>query len=363
MPPFKLPKESRPEPIDPEKQIWAARKDTDRAEILSLLLKGEPVLIEDRYQTGLDLLASLKKQVFVRYQNMDFEQERQKRSIFRDASNRLLIPVERQRIALKNAPDIGWLAKFYPDRNLFFLPLPQIQGLNSSWQWYVKGAHFPTLDVEIHPYYGVYFPTRFEHLFLFDKWLKNNRLKKSSALDLGTGCGVLTFMMLNNGYEHVLATDINPNALISVHENAVKHHLAERISLLQADLFDGCKDQHDLIVFNPPWIPASDNEFTGGINDAVYYQNPGLFTRFFEHSVHFLKSDGVLVFIFSNFAEINQITNYHPVRHELETGSRFYLSLKSTMKVKAASRRTKRVDRRKEEEVELWILKKNDQKS
>lgn len=361
MPPFKLTKVNRPEPIDPETQVWAARKDTDRAEILTLLLKGEQVLVEDRYQTGLDLLASLKKQVIGRSKELNFEQEREKRHIFREASNRLLIPVEKHRIALKNAPDIGWLAEFYPDRNLFFLPLPQIQGLNSSWQWYVRGVHFPTLDFEVHPYYGVYFPTRFEHLILFDKWLKNNRLNKSSAMDIGTGCGVLSFMLLNRGFDHVLATDIHPNALISVHENAVKHHLAGRISLLQADLFDGCTDQQDLIVFNPPWIPASNNEFTGGINDAVYYSNSSLFTRFFEHSVNFLKPDGVLVFIFSNFAEINQITNYHPVKYELETGNRFYLSGKSTMKVKAASRRTKRVDRRKEEEVELWILKKNDQ--
>jgi methylase of polypeptide subunit release factors len=353
-----IPIPNRPEPIPTDTPVWAAKKDTDRGEILQLLLKGEQVLVEDRFQTGLDLLASLKRQVFGKSKELDFEQEREKRRIFREASNRLLIPVEKHRIALKNAPDIGWLAKFYPDRNLFFMPLPQIQGLNSSWQWYVKGVHFPTLDFDIHPYYGVYFPTRFEHLQLFDKWLKNNRLNKVSAMDIGTGCGVLTFMLLNRGFDHVLATDIHPNALISVHENAVKHHLAERISLLQADLFDGCTDQQDLIVFNPPWIPASKNEFTGGINDAVYYKDPSLFTRFFEHSVNFLKPEGVLMFIFSNFAEINQITIYHPVKHELETGGRFVLSDMKRMKVKAASSRTKRIDRRLDEEVELWVLKK-----
>ncbi|HAQ36916.1 MAG TPA: methyltransferase type 11 [Saprospirales bacterium] len=358
--PFQLPKANIPEPIDPETQVWAAKKDTDRKQIIDLLLKGDQVLVEDRFQTGLDLLASLKKNVFFNHKNLQFDEERQKRRIFRDASNRLLIPVEKQRIALKNAPEIGWLAKFYPENEVFFLPLPQIQGLNSSWQWYVKGVHFPTLDVEIHPYYGVYFPTRFEHLIIFDKWLKNHRLKKSSALDLGTGCGVLSFMMLNNGYEHVLATDINPNALISVQENAVKQQLEDRISLMQSDLFEGCNDRHDLIVFNPPWIPASKNEVSGGINDAVYYTDHELFTSFFEDAVHFLKPDGELIIIFSNFARINQLTDHHPVENELEKGGRFVLAERQTMKVKAGSQHTKRVDRRLDEEVELWVLKKSD---
>ncbi len=358
MPPFNLQKPVIPSPISPQTPVWAAKKDTDRRQIIDLLLKGEQVLVEDRFQTGLDLLASLKKNVFFNHKNIHFDEEREKRRIFRDASNRLLIPVEKQTIALKNAPEIGWLAKFYPENEVFFLPLPQIQGLNSSWQWYVKGVLFPTLDVEIHPYYGVYFPTRFEHLILFDKWLKNNRLKKSSGMDVGTGCGVLSFMMLNDGFEHVLATDINPNALISVQENAVKRQMEDRISLMQTDLFEGCNDRHDLIVFNPPWIPASKSDVSGGINDAVYYTDHDLFDRFFKDAVHFLKPESTLVFIFSNFAEINELADHHPVTHELKNGNRYSLAGKSTMKVKAASSKTNRVDRRSQEEVQLWILKK-----
>ena len=356
--PFQLPKANRPEPIDPETSVWAAKKDTDRSEILQLLLKGEQVLVEDRFQTGLDLLASLKRQVFFKHKSLNFVEEREKRRIFREASNHLLIPVENHRIALKNSPEIGWLNGLYKDLNTFFLPLPQIQGLNSSWQWYTKGIHFPVLNDRIHPYYGVYFPTRFEHLILFDKWLKNNRLNKSSAMDIGTGCGVLTFMLLNKGYDHVLATDINPNALISVQEQANKNKLTEKITLRQANLFEGCVEKHDLIIFNPPWIPASKNEVSGGINDAVYYEDAGLFTRFFEDAIKFLNPEGVLIIIFSNFARINQLTDQDPVENELEKGGRFVLAEKQMMKVKAGSQRTKRVDRRLDEEVELWVLKK-----
>ena len=54
----------------------------------------------------------------------------------------------------------------------FYVPFPEVQGMNSSWQWYQKGLEVKTLDLTLHPYYGTYFPTRFDHLKLFDKWLK-----------------------------------------------------------------------------------------------------------------------------------------------------------------------------------------------
>jgi len=351
-----IPIPSRPEPIPTDTPVWAAKTDTDRKQVLQLLLKGEQVLVEDKFQTGLDLLASLKKQVFGSPKAFDYIEDRERRRIFRDASNRLLIPVEKHRIALKNAPEIGWLSNLYPEMKTFFLPLPQIQGLNSSWQWYQKGIKYPMLPFLIKPYFGVYFPTRIEHLLLFEKWLKNYPGEKDNAMDIGTGCGVLTFILLEKGFKHVFATDINQNAVISVLENAVANDLIARITLEITDLFGDHTEKQDMIVFNPPWIPSE--KHATGIDEAVYYDEQSLFERFFEGASERLKNEGQLIFIFSNFAEINQLTEYHPVVQELETGGRFQLYEKKTMKVKPASARIKRADHRKDEEVELWVLKK-----
>jgi len=351
-----IPLPNRPEPISTDTQVWAAKKDTDRKQILDLLMQGEQVLVEDRFQTGLDVLSSLKKQIIGKQKTLDFAEEKEKRRIFRDASNRLLIPIEKHRIALKNAPDIGWLSILYSQCDIFFLPLPQIQGLNSSWQWYQKGIQYPMLPFLIKPYYGVYFPTRIEHLLLFEKWLKNYSGEMKKAMDIGTGCGVLAFMLLQKGFKHVSATDINPNAIVSVLENAVANDRIARLNLEMTDLFGDHTEKQDLIVFNPPWIPSV--KYGNAIDEAVYYQDRSLFERFFEGASKRLKNEGQLIFIFSNFAQINHLAEDHPVENELEKGGRFHLAEKKTMRVKAASSRTKRTDHRNDEEVELWVLQK-----
>lgn len=84
----------------------------------------------------------------------------------------MLLEVVDQKLTVDKSPSIGWLEKLYPENNHFLLSFPQIQGMNSAWQWYEKGVSIPVLRNKIHPYYGTYFPTRFEHLVVFDNWLK-----------------------------------------------------------------------------------------------------------------------------------------------------------------------------------------------
>ena len=102
---------------------------------------------------------------------------------------------------MKKGPTIGWLEKLYPASGDFLLTFPQIQGLNSAWQWYTNGIVIPVLRNKIHPYYGVYFPTRFEHLVLFDNWLKRYNGLKKTAIDIGIGSGILSLMLVKHGFQ------------------------------------------------------------------------------------------------------------------------------------------------------------------
>ncbi|MDP3353743.1 MAG: methyltransferase, partial [Flavobacteriaceae bacterium] len=289
------------------------------------------------------------------YPEQTFQDQRNFRSSFKEQSNRLLILVNNHQLKVKKAPEIGWFKILYPELNEFLLPFPLVQGLNSSWQWYEKGIEIPVLKQKIHPFYGTYFPTRFDHLKLFDNWLKQYQGDKKSAIDVGVGCGVLSFQLLNHGFEEVYGTDSNPNVIIGLEEELSKNKLNSKIELFYGDLFTGITEKTALIVFNPPWIPAAHN--LEGIDKAIYYDTE-LFPRFFKEAAKFLKEDGKIVLLFSNLAQITKVNEVHPIKEELVKGGRFQKELFLQKEVTAASHKTKRNQNwRTTEMVELWVLK------
>ena len=389
----------RPEPVTPGEPPVPVHQKSDMKKVASKLMSGTFFLVNDAYPTGLKVLSELKKQVFGGQQSAaeemggdDFQDYRTRRAEFRHASNRLLVSVEQNRIALRKSPDIGWLKELYPDVQNFLLPFPQIQGLNSSWQWFLKGVRFPVLKQEIYPWYGTYFPTRFDHLQLFDEWLRKYGGRKVTALDIGAGCGVLSFQLLKHGFRHVTATDINPSAVITIRENARHQGVQDRLEAHLSDLFmiwkdedgdgdgdeDGGGDEYsngdgdgvgsrtddseitqkkaDLIVFNPPWLPA--NEDTGMLDRAIYYE-PDLFDRFFSDAGDHLEEEGILAVFFSNLGRAAGVGEGHPIEEELARFSRFRKVELLQKKVAEPSRKTRRRDHRKEEVVELWVLEKH----
>jgi precorrin-6B methylase 2 len=348
-------KPDRPDPIFPDEDLIRITKKSALEPVIQSLIDEKYVLIEDHYHTGMAVLAELKNRIFGNKAKSDFKAYRGKRSEFHEASNRLLVPVRVNKIALDKSPDIGWLKELYPDITDFMLSFPQIQGLNSSWQWYLKGISYPGLKKRIHPYYGTYFPTRFEHLRLFYNWLKRYSGPKVSAIDIGTGCGVLSFQLLTQGFEKVIAADINSNALISVSKSAEEFGFKDRLDIVQSDLFEHIDHKGDLIVFNPPWLPAQ-SDLTG-LDHAIYYET-GFFERFFEQAGNYLNADGRLVLLFSNIGKAEHVTQDHPVKTELSNYHRFRKIELLEKKAAKASRKTKRRSHRRDEIIELWVLEK-----
>ncbi|MDI6403139.1 class I SAM-dependent methyltransferase, partial [Balneolaceae bacterium ANBcel3] len=280
---------------------------------------------------------------------------RKQRFDFKSASHHLYVPISEHRIPLKKSPEIGWLSRLYSDQPEFFLPFTIVQGLNSSWQWYTKGIKYPVLPHRLHPWYGTYFPTRFDHLFLFEKWLKRNANSKESVIDMGAGSGVLTFMMIRHGYEHLSAVDIHPNALNSIHEDAERIDCSQRISLVHSDLFDQVKQKADLIVCNPPWLAAEHPP--EGMDQAIFYEEE-FFNRFFAQSLSVLNPGGKLLVFFSNIGLQADYQSIHPVTRELEEHNRFKKVNRYIKKVSSPSKKTRRRHNRDNEFVELWELEK-----
>lgn len=345
---------NRPEPTYPPPDSFQVKKGDNYREIAEYLVNGKPVVIHDQFPTGLAVLSELKKHIIGKSRGGDFHEYRERRSKFHSASNLLLVPIQNHKIALRKSPNIGWLSELYPDVDSFHLPFPKVQGLNSSWQWYKNGIKYPGVKKKIHPYYGAYFPTRKDHLYLFHYWLGKYRGSKNSALDMGTGCGVLAFQLLGKGFESVTGTDINPNSILSVRESSKALGYSDKMKVIHSNLFENVNELFDLIVFNPPWVPS--DQSSTGLDAAIYYE-PSLFETFFSEAQHYLKDEGKIAFIFSNLGVKEAKARSHPVEYELQK-ERFKKVKQIRRKADTPSKKTKRRDHRKGEYVELWELKK-----
>ena len=344
----------RPNIITTEIDAISFYRKMDAKATIEEMIEGKYVIVEEFYSNGLDLLVELRRTLLETYSDSSFQGQRDYRSAFRKASHRLLIKVENNTLAVKKCPDIGWLKQLYPDVSDFYISYPEVQGMNSSWQWYEKGLKVKTLNLSLHPYYGTYFPTRFDHIVLFDKWLTTYKGSKKKAVDIGVGCGVLSFQLVRKGFKNIFASDTNKNAIIGVAKELNRLDFNKKIDLSHGDLFDTYEDKADLIVFNPPWLLAK-HELEEGIDRAMYYED-GLFDRFFEEAKKHLAEDGKLVLIFSNLAQVVDRNAAHPIKDELENNSRFKLETFLQSDVKGLSQRTRRSSQRSNEKVELWVL-------
>jgi methylase of polypeptide subunit release factors len=348
---------NRPEPILPNENFKRFTKESSIDKTIESLVKGDHFIVEGLFSDGLDLLHGLEFYLQKKHNNYTFFEQRKYRAEFRRLAHLILLEVKDQELVVKKAPKIGWLEKLYPAGLNFYLSFSEIQGLNSAWQWFINGITIPGIRNKIHPYYGVYFPTRFEHLIVFDNWLKHYIGPKKTAIDVGIGCGVLSFLIIKHGFQKSFGTDLNPNAIIGLTESMAGTKLARMIEISHGHLFVEWHKKTELIVFNPPWLPLPTDYKLENLDTAMYY-NEKLFEEFFEESEKRLLPDGRLILLFSNLGEIINAKNIHPIKKELKSGNRFVLDRLFTKVVKKASEKTKRDQHwRQTEEVEMWVLK------
>ena len=136
---------NRPSIITTQIKAISFYRKMDTKATVADMIAGKYVLVERFYSDGLEVLAELKRVLLHRYKDKSFQGERDFRSAFREASHRLLLKVKENKLLVRKCPDIGWLELLYPDVSEFYLSLPEVQGMNSSWQWYKKGIEIKSL--------------------------------------------------------------------------------------------------------------------------------------------------------------------------------------------------------------------------
>jgi methylase of polypeptide subunit release factors len=92
----------------------------------------------------------------------------------------------------------------------------------------------------------------------------------ASALDLGTGCGVIALHLAARA-DRVVATDISQRALDFATANAALNEI-EGIEWRRGDLFAPVAERFDLIVSNPPFVITP----RVGVSPAYEYRDGGL---------------------------------------------------------------------------------------
>lgn len=177
------------------------------------------------------------------------------------------------------------------------LPLHALLGYLGAEQWHQQGVAIAELDgARIHVPFGVFSPLRGEYLSLLAQAPLPSPCK--SAWDIGTGSGVLAAILARRGIAHILATDTNPAAIAAAQANFTRLQLDQHITLLQQDLFP--TGQADLIVCNPPWLPAKPSSL---IETALYDPNSAMLKAFLASVRAHLTPTGQAWLVMSDLAE------------------------------------------------------------
>jgi methylase of polypeptide subunit release factors len=290
----------------------AADDRTTAASALASIRGGATLIYRGDYRNARQLLAALGRRVGQRSAHPPgaggllgaFLDERRRHRAEHESLSRLAVPVEAgpggPRVALKNAPDVAAALTEALGASLPLpgaLPLRDLLGMVGAHEWRTKGVEVPSLGAHLRTRWGVFAPVRGEHVELTAEAARRWPVAGKKALDVGTGTGVLALLLARAG-ARVTATDLSPAAVDCARENAARLGLADRVEVVEADLFPG--GRFDVVVCNPPWLP---HEAVTALDRAVYDPGGRFLARFLDGLASHLAPGGEGWLILSDLAE------------------------------------------------------------
>ena len=295
----------------PPKNIVVADDTMKADEAYRLACEGTGFLYKGDFQNAKQLLQAVTKRVDRKPVKPAttlleaFHQHRARQIQRANITSKILIELNHGSCDLKRAPDVkeavaGALitnAKFDKVPAKLVLSLRELLGMNGAHEWRKKGVQIDALPANIHAHYGVYSPIRGEYLDLINTTSLGNA---KTAFDIGTGTGVIAAILVTRGIKAVIATDNSVRALNCAAENIEKLNLKQYITLEQANLFPSGHKKADLIVCNPPWLPAKAN---APIEHAIYDPNSAMLKGFLAGVNAHLNDEGEAWLILSDLAE------------------------------------------------------------
>ena len=145
-----------------------------------------------------------------------------------------------------------------------------------------------------------------EDSYLLSRILKEKITDKDiKVLEIGAGSGIHLQTLENLGIPkgNIFSSDINPDA--------VSHCNLLGFNCIHSDLFQKIKGKYNLIIFNPPYLPADSREpcdsqtaTTGGKSGCE------IINKFLHQAKNFLKENGEIFLITSSLTKEIDFSNY-----------------------------------------------------
>jgi len=228
-----------------------------------------------------------------------FYRYRQNRSHRARILGLLLVPLQVGNvIGLRRAPDVvaATVDAYGSVGEASVVSLHEVVGTIGAHQWRTRGIPVAALNASIYPHYGTFFPVRSEYV---DLVARAPLAAPKVAFDIGTGTGVLAAVLATRGVPRVFATDIEPRAVVSARETVARLKLDDRVEVQLGDMFPA--GRADLIVCNPPWIPATAHSL---LDAAVYDPGSRMLKGFLAGVTDHLEPGGEVWLVLSDFAEL-----------------------------------------------------------
>lgn len=204
-------------------------------------------------------------------------------------------------INLRRAPDVKAACEHAYGKSTqpFIVSLRELLGLIGAYEWSKNGVEIPAINNKIYPSYGVFSPIRGEYLNLVDTAPLPTPC--NLAFDIGTGTGVLAAILAHRGIKKVIATDNSQRALDCAQKNINQLDMKNAVTVVNADLYpDNEYGKADLIVCNPPWLPARPSSV---LESAVYDDGSKMLKGYLNSLKAHLSEHGEGWLILSDFAE------------------------------------------------------------
>jgi methylase of polypeptide subunit release factors len=228
-----------------------------------------------------------------------FLAHRQHQSTVHQVTSRLLVGLDGQwRVEAKQAPDLRQACQEVWGRaeGPSLTPLRGLLGMVGAHEWRAKGVEVAAIGGRVHPHYGVFAPVRGEYVDLVAAAPLG---KVGRAFDVGVGTGVLSVLLAHRGVPEVVATDLDPRAVACARENVERFGFSQQVRVEERDLFP--EGLADLVVFNPPWIPARPRT---PVERAIFDPDSELLLRFLRELPEHLSPGGEAWLVISNLAEL-----------------------------------------------------------
>lgn len=215
----------------------------------------------------------------------------------------LLVPLDADfGVPLRRAPDVRaacaetWATT--PAGTASVTSLRELIGIVGAHEWRRTGVPVTALGDRIYAHYGVFSPVRGEYLDLVAAAPLPAQPHPLVAFDIGTGTGVIAAILARRGVSHVVGTDQSTRALACARDNLDRLGVADLVEVVDADLFPA--GRADLVVCNPPWIPAAAVTST---DHAVYDPDSRMLRGFLGGLAAHLEPGGEGWLIISDIAE------------------------------------------------------------